>query len=92
MSTLTKLDWKWLGAVGSGEAEAAPKRHQDKLLALSLVIARHRPGTIAITGLGRDALLRKKYGLDIPQAEAAEPPQTEAVDSAADPLEADAAA
>lgn len=92
MSTLTKLDWKWLSAIASGEAEAAPKRHQDKLLTLSLVIARHRPGTIALTGLGRDALLRKKYGLDIPQTEAAEPPQAEGADSAADPLEADAAA
>jgi hypothetical protein len=86
-SKMMSLDWKWLTAIAGGQAENAPKLQRDKLLALNFIIARHRKDSFALTGLGSDALLRRKYKLGLPEAEPSVAPQPVAVADEVEGLE-----
>ena len=75
MTDMTTLDWKHLTAIadgkaGTGASKACHKRLQDR----QYVMLRHN-GSLAITGLGRESLLRRKYKLAIPPSELDMPEQ-----------------
>ncbi|MDB5977221.1 MAG: hypothetical protein JWR07_3981 [Nevskia sp.] len=90
MTDMTTLDWKHLMAIADGKsATAASKACHKKLTERQYIMPRHN-GSLAITGLGRESLLRRKYKLPIPPNESDTPEQprpaaeaTEAEDLAA---------
>lgn len=69
MADMTTLDWKHLMAIADGKsATAASRTCRKKLMERQYIVPRHN-GSLAITGLGRESLLRRKYKLAIPPSE-----------------------
>jgi hypothetical protein len=89
MYKMTSLDWRWLKSIAGGNAENAPGPQRDKLIGLNFIIARYRKDSFALTGLGRDALLRQKYKLALPEAEADQALQPVADAAASEAFDAD---
>ncbi len=63
MENMTASDWACLASIERGETPAAPSR--ARLEALQFIVTRPH-NTVAITGLGRDALIRRQYRLRPP--------------------------
>jgi len=66
---MTESEWDCLRRIDSGELTlASPGEPFEKLLLLKFAV--RRPGSrLAVTGLGREALMRKHYNFDVPMAE-----------------------
>lgn len=66
---MTESEWDCLRRIDSGELQVAtPGEPIERLLLLKLVV--RRPASrLAVTGLGREALMRKHYNFDVPMAE-----------------------
>ena len=70
MELMSNQDWNALAALGNGKANTLPATARlARLIEQGLVIARFRKNEYSITGLGRDALMRRKYKLPLPQRE-----------------------
>ena len=67
MESMTASDWACLAGVERGENAAASShaRSRARLEAMQFIVSRPH-NSFAITGLGRDALMRKKYCLGLP--------------------------
>lgn len=65
MDPLNLNEWRWLEKVSSSRpaATALPKASIQRLLAMNLIVGRFDK-SFAVTGIGRDALLRRKYSLE----------------------------
>jgi len=92
---MTAVDWKWLNAMATGMPQTAmPKACQKKLAELSYIVARFHDLSFAITGLGQEALRRRRFNLGPPESgiedaaeETAKLPDASEEEEAADALE-----
>ena len=65
MQRLTELDWDLLEQIDDGEPVNLPPDSAVRLMSAKFIILRH-DRTPLITGLGRDAVLRKQYNFAPP--------------------------
>ena len=66
MIELTEHDWSCLSLVDEGaEVRKSMAPAVARLGAMNFIVLRPR-NTVVITGLGREALLRRKYRFDLP--------------------------
>jgi len=65
MTRLTDLDWDLLEQIDDGEAVNLPPESAVRLMAAQFILLRH-DRTPLITGLGRDAVLRRQYNFAPP--------------------------
>jgi hypothetical protein len=84
MTDMTPLDWKHLMAIADGKSGAgASKACHKKLTERQYIVPRHN-GSLAVTGLGRESLLRRKYKLAIPPSELDTPVEPQVAAEAAE--------
>lgn len=80
MDSMTERDWICLSNISRGEATTAAlsKVSRRRLEALEFIVTRPR-NQFAVTGLGREALIRRKHRLGLPAAEAMPAPQCQSL-------------